>query len=639
ITTFYYGRGTMAEEAGINHGKGQKGEKVAVESQESLASRPPPSFLVLVTIIGGLCLGTFLFGLDLNIIGVAIPPITTEFRSLADVAWYGSAYMLTLTAFQPLFGNLYKLFNNKMVYMASLLIFEVGSIVSATAPRSNALIAGRAVLGLGAAGLLQGALAIIGLVVAVDKVPLYIGIVVSSMGFSTCAGPVIGGAITEHIGWRWCFWIKPKPNYQFSSFTFSSLYILASRAKRLHRNVPAGAVVLLIIFFFVDVSGSTTNQASRDLPIRDKIRHMDLLGLAIFLGAVCCLLLVLTWGGQAYPWGDGRIIGLFVAFGVLTASLIFWLIKQGELALIPLRVLKNRSIYMGSITLVGYGVLSVVYGYYLPILFQSIQGVSTTESGVRFIALIGPQIFAIVVTGALVSQWGYYAYTLPQVPYAIAGGVICCIGSGFLTTVHLNTPTVEWAAYLVITGLGLGIAAQIPYTSLQAVLEYVQSTQSSHEEYIDKLITRSDQKISPLAMVQLRLFTIFCLTRELTLTTAIAVFSFHLAGAIGTAIGQTLLISGLNKAVPKYTDGAMSAAAVIQAGATGLAAVAAGDMQLLESLRMAYGEAVRRTIILGLAGACLAVPAATGMKWLNIKRVAEERKDHATNSTVDSTDM
>ncbi|KAI2613338.1 hypothetical protein GGR54DRAFT_616262 [Hypoxylon sp. NC1633] len=199
---------------------------------------------------------------------------------------------------------------------------------------------------------------------------------------------------------------------------------------------------------------------------------------------------------------------------------------------------------------------------------------------------MGPQIFGIVVTGALVSQWGYY------VPYMIAGGVVCCIGSGLLTTVDLTTPTVEWAAYLVITGLGIGVAAQIPYTAIQAVLE----------------------------------------PEDVATGNAIAVFAFHLAGAIGTAIGQNLLIDGLNVAVPQHTGGSVSSAAVIQAGAQGLAAVAAGDSQLLESLRWAYGESVRRTIILGLAGACLAVPASCGMEWLNIKRIAEERKRRVGDS-------
>ncbi|KAI0843826.1 major facilitator superfamily domain-containing protein [Daldinia vernicosa] len=526
----------------------------AVRDHRNLPSLPSLQSTRLFAIIGGLCLGTFLFGLDLNIIGVAIPPITTEFRSLADVAWYGSAYMLTLTAFQPLFGNLNKFFNPKVVYMISLSIFEVGSIVSAAAPRSDVLIVGRAILGLGAAGLLQGALAIIGLVVAVDKVPLYIGIVVSSMALSVCCGPVIGGALTEFVGWRWCFWI----------------------------NVPAGACVLIIIFFFVNISEPSLNQTTRNLSVYEKIQHMDFLGLILFLGSICCLLLVLTWGGQVYPWNNGRIIGLFVVFGVLTIGLIFWLVKRGDLALIPLRVLRNRTIYMGSITLVGYGITSVVYGYYLPILFQSVQGVSTTESGIRYIALVGPQIFAIVVTGALVSRWGYY----------VSGGTLCCIGSGLLTTVDLTTPTIEWAAYLVIIGLGLGMAAQIPYTALQAVLE----------------------------------------PEDVATGNAIAVFSFHLAGAIGTAIGQTLLIDGLNIAVPHYTSGLVSPAAVIQAGATGLTAVAPGDMQLLQDLRWAYGAAVRRTIILGLAGACLTVPASCGMEWLNIKRIAEERERRAESS-------
>ncbi|KAM0810188.1 putative Major facilitator superfamily (MFS) profile domain-containing protein [Seiridium cardinale] len=534
-------------EADEKRAKEQNGEGTKTHHRNPSYLRSSPS-LRLFAVIGGLCLGTFLFGLDLNIIGVAIPPITTEFRSLADVAWYGSAYMLTVTAFQPLFGNLNKFFNPKVVYMISLSVFEVGSIISAAAPGSDALIVGRAVLGLGAAGLLQGALAIIGLVVPVDKVPLYIGIVVSSMALSVCCGPVIGGALTEYVGWP-------------------------------------GAVVLVTIFLFVDVSGPSPNEAVRNLPTREKIRHMDLPGLLLFLGAVCCLLLGLTWGGQTYPWNDGRIIGLFIVFGVLTAGFVLWLVRQGDLALIPLRVIKNRSIFMGSITLVGYGILSVVYGYYLPILFQSVQGVSTTDSGIRFIALIGPQTFAIVVTGVLVSIWGYY------VPYMIVGGTVCCIGSGLLTTVDLSTPTVEWAAYLVLTGLGLGIAGQIPYTALQAVLE----------------------------------------PEDVATGNAIAVFAFHLAGAIGTAIGQTLLIDGLNVAVPKYTDGLVSPATVIQAGATGLHSVAAGDPQLLLYIRLAYSEAVRRTIILGLAGACLAVPASCGMEWMNIKRVAEERERSARN--------
>ncbi|KAI1205122.1 major facilitator superfamily domain-containing protein [Annulohypoxylon truncatum] len=502
----------------------------------------------LATVIGSLCLGIFLFGLDINIIGVAIPHITTEFKSLYDVAWYGSAYMLTITAFQPLFGNLYKYFNAKIVYLISLFTFEVGSAICAAAPVSSVLIFGRALLGLGAAGLLQGALAIIGQVVTVDKVPLYQGIVVSSMAISVCFGPVIGGALTEYASWRWCFWI----------------------------NVPAGVFVILVVLIFVPL-GRSSNKVNGALPLREKLRHMDLPGLVLFLGTICCLLLVLTWGGQTYAWKDSKIIGLFIGFGLLLICFCFWLVRQGDVAIIPLRVLKKRSIYVGSVALLGYGILSVVYGYYLPILFQSAQGASTTESGLRYIALVGPQIVALVIVGGFVSTWGYY------VPYMIAGGIVCSVGAGLLTTVGLTTPTVKWAAYLVLTGLGLGMAAQLPYTALQAVLE----------------------------------------PGDVATGNAIAVFSFHLAGAIGTAIGQNLLISGLYHAVPRYTN-AVSPAEVIQAGATGLSTVATSP-EVLYALRSAYRDAVRWTIILGLAGICMTIPAACAMEWVNIKKVAEAR--------------
>lgn len=152
---------------------------------------------------------------------------------------------------------------------------------------------------------------------------------------------------------------------------------------------------------------------------------MDAPGLVLFLGAMCCILLALTWGGTVYAWNDQKIIGLFVGFGILMAIFIYWLTRQGELALIPVRVLKQRSVYIGATTLLGFGGISVVvsvqpslsligsltvrqYGYYLPILFQSAQGASTTESGLRYIALVGPQLVTLIIVGGLVTKWGYY---------------------------------------------------------------------------------------------------------------------------------------------------------------------------------------------------------------------------------------
>ncbi|KAJ4286035.1 hypothetical protein N0V90_013382 [Kalmusia sp. IMI 367209] len=518
----------------------------------------------LFMVIGSLCLAIFLHGLDTNIVGVAMPKITTEFNSLDDIAWYGSSYLLTVTAFQPLFGNLYKYFLAKPVYLASIFTFEIGSIICAAAPNSTVLILGRSILGLGAAGLLQGALAIIGYAVKLEKVPQYQGIVISAFGISVCTGPIIGGALTDRTSWRWCFWI----------------------------NVPAGLLVIVLILVFVRIQPKA-NQVNQNLPLSKKLAHLDAVGTILFIVGVCCLLIVLQLGGHTIAWKSSKAIGLLVGFATIIASFGVLQWYRGEYATIPPRVLARRSIYTGALVLFFLGMSSLTvsysrrvfsdvddsqYTYYLPIYFQSIQGVSATQSGVRFIALVVPQIVLLVVTGAVVSKVGFY------VPFILLGIMIDCIGAGLITTIKVGTPTIQWAVFLVINGIGIGMAQQLPYTALQAVLD-------------------------PL---------------DVATGNAIAVFSFQLGGALGIAIAQNLFLNKLSRAIPNYTTD-VSPQMVINAGAMGLPLLAKSP-DILLALRRAYADAIRYTLILSLVAACVAFPWALGMEWLNIRKIAEARR-------------
>lgn len=162
-----------------------------------------PTAWKLAVLTFGLAMSTFVVALDNTIIATAIPRITTVFNSLDDVGWYGSAYLLTTTSLQPSFGKIYTYFNIKHTYISALVIFEIGSVLCGAAVDSRMLIVGRAVAGAGAAALFSGGMTIIGFTVPLRRRPIYIGLLSSIFGVSSVIGPLMGGALTDRVSWRW----------------------------------------------------------------------------------------------------------------------------------------------------------------------------------------------------------------------------------------------------------------------------------------------------------------------------------------------------------------------------------------------------------------------------------------------------
>ncbi|MCJ1359142.1 MAG: hypothetical protein MMC33_009142 [Icmadophila ericetorum] len=163
---------------------------------------------VLLTI--GLMAVVLVVALDNYINATAIPRISADFKALDLVGWYGSSYFLALMAFQPAFGQLFTLFPIKTVYLISIVVFELGSIISASAPTSVPFIVGRLVSGAAGGGLWCGTLTLVGQAVPVRNRHLYVSIVTSMYGVASAAGPLLGGVFTDssRLTWRFCFWVN-----------------------------------------------------------------------------------------------------------------------------------------------------------------------------------------------------------------------------------------------------------------------------------------------------------------------------------------------------------------------------------------------------------------------------------------------
>lgn len=268
----------------------------------------------LWTLSFGLCLTTFVIALDNTIIATAIPKITSVFNSLDDVGWYGSSYLLTTTSLQPSFGKVYTYFDVKYTYLGALVIFEVGSIICAAATSSPMFIIGRAIAGAGAAALYSGGMTIIGFSVPLRKRAIYIAALSSMFGIASVVGPILGGAFTDRLSWRWCFWI----------------------------NLPFGGISLFVVFFFF----SNPERKYSHIPVKERLKNIDLAGAVFLICAIVSLLLALQWGGFTYPWGNSKVWGTLLGFGLIIAVFIgiqFW---QGDRATIPVRVFKQRTIWV-----------------------------------------------------------------------------------------------------------------------------------------------------------------------------------------------------------------------------------------------------------------------------------------------------
>ena len=339
-------------------------------------SHYPTGIKFAATLIAVCCV-LVLTGLDITIISTAIPAITDHFHTVEDIGWYVSAYRLTSCACQFAFGKLYSLYPIKTIFLIAVGIFEAGNLLAATAPSSKALVFSRAFSGLGAAGILSGCFTIATHTVPLRHRPILNGGAALVEELASVAAPMIGGVLTDRISWRACFWI----------------------------NIPLGALAVVIITFYFESPRISDNL---HLSTSEKFRRLDILGSAIFVATITCLLLALQWGGARYAWSDARVVVLLVLFAVLTVVFAYWQYRQQDAGVVPPRIIMQRSIAFGAVFAgLNNGALTVVSNY-LSIYFQAVKGTTATKSGVLSVPMIVGLGIACMISGVGTSVVGYY---------------------------------------------------------------------------------------------------------------------------------------------------------------------------------------------------------------------------------------
>lgn len=409
------------------------GEETPSDEEESEDEVVYPGGMQLGLLTLGLCLATFTVALDNTIIATAIPKITSVFDSLGDVGWYGSSYLLTTTSLQPSFGRIYTYFNVKWTYIFALVLFELGSVICAAAKNSVMLIVGRAVAGAGASALFSGGMTIIGFSVPLTKRPIFIAAMSSMFGISSVVGPLLGGALTDKVSWRWCFWI----------------------------NLPFGAISIVAVALFF----KPPKRKSTGLTLKQKILEIDLVGALFLICAIVCLLLALQWGGTTYAWKNSKVWGCLLGFGLLIAIFIAQQFRRGDRATIPPRIFGQRTVLFASLYSCFLSMGLYAHIFYLPFYFQAVKGTTAEGSGIRTIPYLGSIIFASILVGAAITMLGWYK------PFMIAGGAIFTVGAGLIYTLHVTSSAGRWIGYQLICGFGAGAGVQIPFIAVQVVLD------------------------------------------------------------------------------------------------------------------------------------------------------------------------
>lgn len=369
----------------------------------------------IALMFSGLVIVMLMSALNQTILAPSLPTIVGELHGVEHMSWVIATFILLSTITMPVYGKLSDQFGRKPFLIFAILSFMTGSIIGALAPDMTWLIVARALQGVGGGGLMILSQSVVADVIPARERGKYMGIIGGVFAFSSVAGPLIGGWITEGPGWRWAFWL----------------------------NLPLAVLAIFAVIFLLP------HTALKD---REK-RQIDYLGSIILMAGTSALVLATIWGGNQYAWNSPQIIGLLIASAV--AALIFIPVEnRAAEPIMPMYLFTNRNFLLTLGASLSLGVAMFGAVEYIPTYLQMSLGVSATVAGLLMIPLMGALLVVSIITGRLVSARGKYK------AYVVTGTALVALGLYLISTITPSTPTWIFCSYMAVMGAGLGMSMQ-----------------------------------------------------------------------------------------------------------------------------------------------------------------------------------
>lgn len=396
-------------------------ERASDMSDQEAAMASPPKvskgwrfWLIFVAV----CVATLVVAVDVSIISTALPTIAEDLHSAELFVWVANAYVLATTVVQPIYGQMANIFGRRSLTIISVLLFMLGSGLAGGANSTAMLIAARVVQGLGGGGIIT-----LGEIIICDLLPLrergqYSGLIAGTYAIGTVIGPVLGGVFTQHVTWRWVFYI----------------------------NLPICGIALGLIVPFLNL------KYHRQGTIVDRIKRIDWIGATSLTMSVTAILLALAWAGTKHSWSSWRtILPLILGFAGMLGFFVHQFSGHVAEPTMPPKLFSNRTSVSIFVMAFVHGILLLYVTYFMPVYFQAVRGATPTRSGVEIFPIATTIAPAAAVSGVLVTITGKYRL------YHFLGFALMAAGCGSLSTLDASSSMGAWIGFQLMFGLGNGM--------------------------------------------------------------------------------------------------------------------------------------------------------------------------------------